>query len=89
MTTKTRWKIEASHLARHPEFIHAANLAELRAELQRLADTKPYRPGIPPLGQLRFRYELNSHDEAIVVHSHFINKHGTHARFMRVRKGIE
>jgi hypothetical protein len=79
------WTVEKSHLFNPPRYIEATSLEELRRRIQKYADEKPPREGIPPMGEITFRYETEG-DEVVCVHSFFTNRYGNAQRFMRVRR---
>jgi len=81
-----QWRIETSHMVAVPQSIEVDDLPELRRQVQQIADSKAVRPDRPAIGELSFKYELDDHDEPVVVHSFFTNRHGKKARFMRLRR---
>lgn len=81
-----KWNVETSHMVAVPQVIEADDLPELRRRVQQIADSKAVRPDRPAIGELSFKYELDSHDQPVVVHSYFMNRHGKKARFMRLRR---
>lgn len=82
----TTWNIEASHMVAVPAHIIADTAAELRGWVRRLAESKKVRSDRPAIGELSYRYELDSFDEVQVVHVYFTNRHGKRTRFMRLRR---
>lgn len=77
----TAWNIEASNCAGEtPPALLATNMNHLRQKLQRLADRRR-------LGELHYRYELDSnHEHAVVVHTYFTGRDNKRWRFIRLRR---
>ena len=82
----TAWLVESSHMANTPDLMKAPTLRALRRKVQAIADSKPYRRGVPPMGQIQFRYEVDDQDCVTIVHCYFVNKHGDQKRFMRLKR---
>lgn len=82
------WKIEMSHLhpTNRPDKVVARSMKELRSWVQRMADEKPPRVDVPPMGEITFRYEFDDQEQVTVVHSYFRNKKDKLSRFMRLRR---
>lgn len=82
------WTVESSHLSNHPKHLETASLEELRSRVQKMANDKPTREGVPPMGEISFRYETGDGDEVIRVHCFFVNRMGHKARFMRLARDL-
>lgn len=79
---KYRWTIETSHMVAVPKEYEVYSLDDLRQQIQSTADSKRHEPG---MGEINYRYELNSEEDVTVVHAYFVNRFGKQSRFMRLR----
>lgn len=80
------WNVETSHMVNVPKTFEVDTYDELRRRVQQIANRKSLHSDRPVCGELSFRYELDSNDEAVVVHAYFTDRHKKRRRFMRLRK---
>lgn len=78
-----KWIVETSHMVSVPPFIEARTVKELHRKVQGIADQKKVRVDRPPIGKVKL---FRGDDFPEVIRFFFIDKHGKHRRFMRVRQ---